>query len=576
MFIKNRPLVGHDSHFKVQVCENSRVNGKVVQKMLKHIGTARNEMELQVYQRAASLFIQETINARSKQEPLFDACGVIAEREMPLPKKKSVDLIEINDIQEDRKTIEGPRDVFAFAAEKAGLLEVVKGKDQKLLGDLIAARITEPDSKKKTHEILQKYAGFDCSLDKIYRLLTKLGMNEEIVNEKAFQHSVNLFEQQLDLLFFDVTTLYFESWDQDEIRDFGFSKDCKFGQVQVTLALATTADGFPIGYKLFPGNTAEITTLIKCVQDWKKYLPINETVFVADRGLFSAKNMLELQKNKFKFIVGCPLKKLSKAKAQEILNQDNYKPTTIDMETGSSFCWIGEFEHAMDGFEESENGTKRQVKIPGRIVASFSTHRALKDKNDRIKMIEKVREKLSLKKKNKASQTKLKEMIGNRGYSKFLEISEIEKAEIKINESRLLEEEKWDGMHGVFTNTNLRMQEVLKRYRGLWQIEECFRISKSNLKIRPIYHFTPTRIRGHIALCFLSLVTLKSVHRKLKSTGSKITIPKLIESISSVESTILKAKSTSKRYRLPSKMSDNAKEIYKCLGLKRNIELTSI
>jgi hypothetical protein len=76
MFIKNRPLVGHDSHFKVQVCENFRVNGKVVQKMLKHICTARNEIELQVYQRAASLFIQESINARSKQEPLFDDCGV--------------------------------------------------------------------------------------------------------------------------------------------------------------------------------------------------------------------------------------------------------------------------------------------------------------------------------------------------------------------------------------------------------------------------------------------------------------------------------------------------------------------
>ncbi len=122
----------------------------------------------------------------------------------------------------------------------------------------------------------------------------------------------------------------------------------------------------------------------------------------------------------------------------------------------------------------------------------------------------------------------------------------------------------------VFTNTNLSDLEALSRYRGLWQIESCFRISKTNLKMRPIFHFTPERIRGHIALCFLSLVTLKIVEKKLKGKGVVITTNKLIDEIKKVGSTIIKDQSTNLTFKVPSKISKEAAQVYRAIGIKRN------
>ena len=124
-------------------------------------------------------------------------------------------------------------------------------------------------------------------------------------------------------------------------------------------------------------------------------------------------------------------------------------------------------------------------------------------------------------------------------------------------------------MHGVFSNTNLDELEILSRYRGLWQIESCFRVSKTNLKMRPIFHFTPERIRGHIALCFLSLVTLKTVEKRLKEKGISITTDKLIDEIGKVGSTIIQDKSTDTTFKVPSKLSKVAAEIYRAMGVKR-------
>jgi transposase len=374
----------------------------------------------------------------------------------------------------------------------------------------------------------------------------------------------------IDLLFFDVTTLYFESWDQDELRDFGFSKDCKFGQVQVTLALATQKDGFPIGYRLFPGNTAEISTLIACVNDWKNHITFDDVIFVGDRGMFSAKNLHALQSAGFQFVVGCPLRKLDKVTTKKILDQENYQENSIESNGKPEVIRIGKFDHSMIYRDKNSEGVYESFTVEGKIVSSYSSKRAAKDKENRDKLVEKALKKVTKKSKECASATELKALLGNKGHAKFLDVCDANKAKIVVSQNKIDHDASWDGMHGVFTNTNLSDLEVLTRYRGLWQIEACFRISKTNLKMRPIFHFTPERIRGHIALCFLSLVTLKTVEKRLKDKGVMITTDKLISEVKQIGSTIIQDKSTQMMFKLPSAFTKIAAEIYEVMGVTRS------
>ena len=425
---------------------------------------------------------------------------------------------------------------------------------------------------------MKRYSNFDVSLDHIYRTLTKLGKSEVVINATALKYAQSIFNQGIDLLFFDVTTLYFESWNQDELRDFGYSKDNKFGQVQITLALATNSDGFPIGYKLFPGNKAETTTLIECIEDWKKTFPISNVIFVADRGMFSAKNLAKIQESGYKFIVACPLRKQTSDLKKRVLDGKNYRTSEVISQDKRDFCWINEYAHSFyhkDLIEDAndDKGEKSEIhakvtEIKGRLIASYSPSRANKDRNDRERMIEKTRKKYRIQaEKGRAS---IKDLIANKGYGKFLSLSCENTQDISLNEAKIAEDAQWDGMHAVFTNTELSAEEVLSRYRGLWKIEECFRLSKTDLKIRPIYHYTPARIRGHIALCFMSLVVSKALKHKLKENKIDVSLQRLVEEANSVQYSILEEKNTKKRFKLPSSLSPLASEIFEALGIKRS------
>jgi transposase len=570
MFIRRRDVSGKPEWMTIQICENTRVGKKVVQKVIKNLGTARSEMERRVLEKSASLFLEESFREKNNENVLFDARDCVVGREPEARKTKTATLVNVDELQEVRKNSEGPRDIFAYAAKEERLLDVVPLKDQELLADLIAARIVEPASKKKTFENLQKIAGFDCSLDRIYRLISKLGKSEIAINKKSFGTAKKLFDDKIDLLFFDVTTLYFESWDQDDLRDFGFSKDCKFGQVQVTLALATQKDGFPVGYRLFSGNTAEISTLVSCVNDWKEHITLDNVIFVADRGMFSAKNLNTLQQAGFLFVVGCPLRKLDKLTASQILDESNYQVRSFEHNGKTELIWSGEFGYTMTYREKNSEGNFEGFAVTGRLISSYSSKRAAKDRTDREKLVEKALKKVSKKTKENSSATDLKSLLGNKGHIKFLDVCEAQTAKIVISQKKIDHDAAWDGMHGVFTNTDLTELEVLSRYRGLWQIESCFRVSKTNLKMRPIFHFTPERIRGHIALCFLSLVTLKLVEKKLKDKELSVTTDQLISEIAGIGSTTIRDKSTSIQFKVPSKLTKTAQSIYEALGLKRS------
>jgi transposase len=568
MFIRRRAVPG-TSKVKFQICENRREGTKVRQVIVRHVGIAHKESEWPMFEFTAQAALEELIKEKNGGS-LFDATEVqqdyvdrnegLLNTKIHIPaRKSSSSQVNVDKLREVKRVYDGPETIFGYAAQRSGLLDVVPAEKQVLLKNLIAQRISEPGSKKKTYENLLNRAGFECSLQSIYRMLDLLSDKERELSRLAFKERANLFSSHLDVMFFDVTTLYFESWNQDELKDFGYSKDCKFGQVQVTLALASDSNGFPVGYRLFPGNTAEISTLIQCVQEWKEILPIDRTIFVADRGMFSAKNLDKINKAGLEFIVGCPLRKLSSSEKSKVISWKNSVQSAVD----KTF----RFSHHVSYREKDDSGNWISHEVQGRVICLFSQKRADKDKSDRDKMIEKTRKKFS--NRAKLTATKVKELIGNKGYSKYLKVTDLDEANIQIDEEKVIDEAQWDGLSGVFTNTHLMDEEVISRYRGLWRIEECFRLTKSNLKVRPIFHFTPKRIRGHVALCFMSLVTLKKVTEEVQSEAPGTSPAKIVDEVNQMGYSLIEDTKTQKRYRLPSKLTDLGRAIHKALGLVR-------
>jgi hypothetical protein len=313
-----------EGHIRVLIGESFRENGKIKQRILRNVGTAHNSIELERYEKVAVLMIEEEIKKQHKCELLFQYNGDIDN--IALKDRECLDF-NANDIHELKRVEDGILEVYGDLFNSLGFNKILKNKNHsEILKDLVTLRIFDPQSKLKSHELLKDKLNKESSLSSIYRMLDSLALNEENVIKTVFNSTKKLFpDDKIDLLFFDVTTLYFESTEQDDdLKSFGFSKDCKFNQVQVVLALATTQEGLPIGYKTFRGNTAEVKTLLSCIEEWKKTISIDNVIFVADRAMFSKENLYELHRRNYTFIIAAKLRSLSVEYKNEILSENNY------------------------------------------------------------------------------------------------------------------------------------------------------------------------------------------------------------------------------------------------------------
>lgn len=177
----------------------------------------------------------------------------------------------------------------------------------------VKSRLVYPKSKFGTSQKLSNSFGKEHTVEMIYWMMDQLHPKIDTIKKMTFNKTKSLFPEKIDLLLFDVTTLYFESVEVDELRNFGYSKDLRFKTIQVVLALATNQEGLPIGYELFEGNRAEVTTLVAAIESWKKLFDIHDVCFVGDRALLSGPNLQLLEEKKYHYIIATKLKKLPKA-----------------------------------------------------------------------------------------------------------------------------------------------------------------------------------------------------------------------------------------------------------------------
>ena len=362
-----------------------------------------------------------------------------------------------------------------------------------ILKDLVVSRICHPRSKTATVEYLKAHFDEDIDLNKICRYLDVLhSIHQETVQQISVEHTRKILGGKIGLVFYDVTTLYFETDYPDELRKTGFSKDGKHNQPQIVLGLLVSVGGYPLAYSIHEGNKYEGHTMIPAVGDFVKKFDLKDFVVVADSGLMNKDNIADLEAKNYKYILGAKIK-------------------TESMEVKD---WILSLEKQDGRFDELG-------KLPkSRLIVGYSENRAKKDRYNREKGIKRLEKEYKTKKLTK-------DKVNKRGYNKFLEISDDVK--VNINYDKIKEDERWDGLKGYLTNTDLPAEKVYEEYSGLWQVERAFRVTKGTLELRPMFHFTKKRIEAHICICFVAYKVYKELERILKIAKINLSVDKVLD-----------------------------------------------
>jgi transposase len=362
-----------------------------------------------------------------------------------------------------------------------------------LFRQLVIARLCYPASKLKTTDYLSKYQFMEVDVQVVYRYLDKLYNTEkQRVQDISYHHTLNVLNREISIVFYDVTTLYFEAESEDELRKTGFSKDGKHQHPQIVLGLLVSKGGYPVAYDIFEGNKFEGHTMLPIINAFKEKYKLNKLIIVADAGLLSKENITELQKENYEYILGARIKSESSDMKEKIL--------ALQLENGQS--------------------TVLQKDRHTKLVISYSQARAAKDAHNRERGIKKLEQHVKSGKLTKAS-------INNRGYNRFLSIENT--VTISLNKNKIEEDKKWDGLKGYISNTLLDKDQIIESYKNLWQIEKAFRIAKTDLKIRPIYHRVQRRIEAHICIAFVAYKIYKELERQLKEKLSSLSPEQAID-----------------------------------------------
>ena len=540
----------------VRIVESLRKDKKIQQKTIMSLGCAEKEDDLEILKETARKMLVKLSNERKPTLPGMEEIvyGKETNKTSKNPKKDKIDL---SYAREKERVIHGIGGVCGDVYDKMGFDTIIRDtyKDLEwndILKTCVLSRVADPQSKRKTVDTLGHDSNQQVPLEKMYRMMDRLYRSIDKVKSLVAGNTLSLFNQEVDILFFDVTTLYFESFIPDDLRNYGFSKDCKFKETQVVLALITNSEGHPLSYELFPGNTSESTTLISVVERLKEDFFVRKAVLVADRAMFSDKNLQFMEEKGIDYVVAAKLRSMKKKQKEEILDTKKR--------------WIEKFTQSTEGssqeIEEYEYNNRR-------LVVSYCPKRANKDGSDRQRLINRLMKKI------KKGHIPIKSLIPNYGTKKYIVVEKNTTA--KLNEAKIEQETLWDGLHGIITNIkDQSAEELLTRYRGLWKIEEAFRVNKHNLKMRPIYHWKKRRIEAHIAICFLAYSLSYTMKYQLEQAGVKFSIQKMREVLKRDQYSIIEDQNSKKLYRFPSKFSEPIQAIYQAFGLKRVSEITRL
>ena len=446
--------------------------------------------------------------------------------------------------QSDR--VWGPVLIFERLWQELGIPEVlrklVKDTRAKLTFDferavfaIVLQRILAPGSDragaKWVHTVFA--VGFDkLRLQHFYRALRLLWRGKDKIELALFRRDRDLFNQKLDLVFFDTTSLYFEGRGPAGLAERGHSKDHRFADTQVVLGVVMRRDGVPIACEVWPGNTSDVTTLGKVVDALKGRFAIEKVVVVCDRGMVSRGNLEHLENAGYGYIVGVKMRGFIEVR-DEVLGRS------------------GRYRVVKDNLHVKEVLVDHR-----RYVVCFNPEEAVKDAHDREAILASLREKLAA--------GGAKRLVPNRGYRRFLKI---DKDSAVIDERRVAEEQRYDGRYVLRTNTDLPTDEVALAYRNLIWIERHFRDLKTLLQVRPIFHhWIKDNVKGHIFGCWLALYLVVALRQRIENLGETVEWNDLIRDLSQLRA--IELAFADQRYLLRTDLTGVANVAFRAAGVK--------
>lgn len=420
----------------------------------------------------------------------------------------------------------GPELIFGQLFDEIGFHAI----PERLFRDVVVARLAYPVSKLKTVDYLYRYQGKRVSADSLYLFLDRLhDRYRSQAQEIAYRHSRKILGR-ISVVFYDMTSLYFEAEDEDDLRKVGFSKDGKFQNPQIMLGLLVGENGYPIGYDIFEGNTFEGRTLLPVLQRIQEKYRFGKPVVVADAAMLSQDNLDSLDRKKYPFIVAARLRNETEAMQKTILQRcrglSNGRSVVIEQDRGR------------------------------RLIVAYSDKRARKDQHNRAHGLQRLRKRV-------ASGRLLKEHLNNRGYNKFLKLTG--DVSVEIDEEKVNQSAQWDGLKGYLTNTDLPAEAVIENYGQLWHIEKAFRISKTDLRIRPMYHRRRRRIEAHVLVAFVAYAIYKELERRLKGASVAISPQRAAELTQTMYEIQFRLPADPHEHRILLQMDDDQRQLYDLL-----------
>ncbi len=524
----------------VQIVRNYRNDqGKPRLKIVRHMGSAPEGPALEALVRVATLELHRL--KEEAQPSLFPAADGIDEILQVRRQNQTTRPLPIKDaraLEEKKRLCVGFHEVCGTLYDQMGFADVFTGRQtmaRRLFKQEVLLRLAAPGDSKRAHaRHLSKEDGLEVPVEKFYRMMDAVTDTRIRRLQSLVAHEVTgLLDGKVDVLFFDVTTLSFASDKEDALRKKGYSKDGKPHRVQVVLALIQTQQGLPIGYELFAGNTAEVTTLEPAIAELKQRFMLERVVFVADAGMMSKENLALLRSRGYDYVVAARMRSMGAQVTEQITGPQDR--------------------------QEAPNGRKVAERLIGgqRLILRYCPKKAAKDAHTREEAIEKAKKRLT---------------AGIKGKGKGGRFLQVDRGAVRLNEEAIEKDKEFDGLHGVWTSLEASLaspQQVVAQYRELWRIEEGFRVLKSTLAVRPIFHWTERRVQAHVAICFVAFAVLRILryrYNTMHGGNEPLSEARILSELRQVETSVLVDRNTNNLYALPSAANGTQIRLYKAVG----------
>lgn len=446
----------------------------------------------------------------------------------------------------------GPEIIFQHLWKQLGLKDMLIGILRKLgikapleeaIYAMVLNRLCAPQSKLGVSEWVKSVhrPEFEqLQLHHYYTSLEVLAENKDEIEVQLFDRVRDLFNIDLDLVFWDTTSTYFEGKGPEDYAQYGYSKDKRPDRLQIMVGILMTKEGIPVAHQVFPGNTSDVNTFKALLADLRNRFKVSRVIMVGDRGMVSKEVLKNIQDAGLEYIVGVRMRKM-----RDISTMLSWKARYINIKP---------------------NLKVKEVKVKDRVryILCYNPESAKRDRLARENMLAKLEAKL-------LTGSGVKSLVGNRGYRRYIKVEG--KANI-IDQEAIQQEARFDGKFLLCTNSKLPTDQVATAYKDLWRVERAFRELKSGLDLRPVFHWKDSRVRGHIMMCFLALVLESTLIKKLSDMGSKFSYREVMRDLAqldAVQVTIL-----DKDYLCRPELVGSAYDAFKATGIRPPLKMLEL